>query len=103
MGVARGNEFRTQPLWGVAASRPYLHDGRADTLDAAIRWHGGEAQRAHDAYVALSDAERAQVIAFLESLGGKPQEMDGRLPARHPRPGRRRARRPAPGARRPRR
>ena len=29
-------EWRTAPLWGVADSGPYLHDGRAVTLEAAI-------------------------------------------------------------------
>ncbi|HJL14208.1 MAG TPA: di-heme oxidoredictase family protein [Sandaracinaceae bacterium LLY-WYZ-13_1] len=80
MGLAEGSEFRTQPLWGVAAVQPYLHDGRADTLDEAIRWHGGEAQRAREAYEALSDADRALVITFLESLGGLDQRSPGLLP-----------------------
>ena len=34
---ATGNEFRTAPLWGVRASKPYLHDGRAETLEEAMR------------------------------------------------------------------
>ncbi|MEC7520619.1 MAG: di-heme oxidoredictase family protein [Myxococcota bacterium] len=80
MGVATGSEFRTQPLWGIAPVGPFLHDGRADTLDEAIRLHGGEAQRVTDAYVALSDAERAEVIAFLESLGGGSLRSDGLIP-----------------------
>jgi CxxC motif-containing protein (DUF1111 family) len=80
MGLAGPSEFRTQPLWGVAAVAPYLHDGRADTLDEAIRWHGGEAQRARDAYVALPEDERARVIAFLESLGGRAQRTEGLVP-----------------------
>jgi CxxC motif-containing protein (DUF1111 family) len=80
MGVASGREFRTQPLWGVAAVSPYLHDGRAPTLDEAIRWHGGEAAASKDAYVALPDGERADLIAFLESLGGRSQRTDGLLP-----------------------
>ena len=79
-GVATGFEFRTQPLWGVAAVAPYLHDGRADDLDEAIRWHGGEAQASRDAYVALAEAERAEVIALLESLGGGAQRTPGLLP-----------------------
>ena len=41
-GFASGSEFRTQPLWGVALHGPYLHDGRANTLQEAIEWHGGE-------------------------------------------------------------
>jgi CxxC motif-containing protein (DUF1111 family) len=46
----------------------FLHDGRATTLDAAIRAHGGEAAAARDAYAALSDADREALVAFLESL-----------------------------------
>ncbi|WP_428266300.1 di-heme oxidoredictase family protein [Haliangium sp.] len=80
MGVAAGSEFRTAPLWGVAATAPYLHDGRADTLDQAIRAHGGEAEAARDAYVALSEDERGSIIGFLESLGGASQRSDGLLP-----------------------
>src|SRR5262249_10630713 len=38
------SEWRTPPLWGVADSPPYLHDGRAPTLLDAIEWHSGEAE-----------------------------------------------------------
>ena len=79
-GLATGSEFRTQPLWGVAAVAPYLHDGRADTLDQAIRMHGGEATAARDAYVALDETAQNEVIAFLDSLGGSSQRTDGLLP-----------------------
>lgn len=61
-------EWRTPPLWGVADSAPYLHDGRASTLDAAIRWHGGEASQAAENYRTLNREDRAKVIAFLASL-----------------------------------
>jgi CxxC motif-containing protein (DUF1111 family) len=67
-GEATGSEFRTAPLAGVAFSAPYLHDGRAATLDAAILAHGGEAMRARDGFAALPAAQRAQVRAFLNSL-----------------------------------
>jgi CxxC motif-containing protein (DUF1111 family) len=80
MGFATGSEFRTQPLWGIAAVSPYLHDGRADTLDEAIRWHGGEAQASRDSYVALAPAEQEEILAFLESLGGAMQRSAGLLP-----------------------
>ena len=63
-----GNLFLTRPLWGVARSRPYLHDGRAPTLEDAILQHGGEAQAARDAYAALGDPERGSVRVFLTSL-----------------------------------
>ena len=86
MRLASGREFRTQPLWGVAATGPWLHDGRADTLTDAVTLHGGEAQRSRDAFVALSPAERAEVIAFLESLGGRAQVTAGLLPPDAPLP-----------------
>ena len=74
--LANGQEWRTQPLWGlgyaaeVAGSEDafYLHDGRARTLLEAILWHGGEAEPAKQAVMAASKNERAQLIAFLESL-----------------------------------
>jgi CxxC motif-containing protein (DUF1111 family) len=80
MGSATGREFRTQPLWGIPAVGPYLHDGRASTLDEAIRWHGGEAASANQAYLALRSSEQADLIAFLESLGGSAQRSEGLLP-----------------------
>jgi CxxC motif-containing protein (DUF1111 family) len=78
-GVATGAEFRTQPLWGVVAVSPYLHDGRATTLDEAIRLHGGEASRAREAYMALGEISRQELLAFLASLGGRSQRTDGLL------------------------
>jgi len=85
-GVATGSEFRTQPLWGIAVVGPYLHDGRADTLDEAIRWHGGEGSGSRDRYETLTLDERADVIAFLESLGGMDQYSAGLLPPDEPVP-----------------
>ena len=73
-GVANGREWRTAPLWGIGLSKvvnpdaTFLHDGRARTLLEAILWHGGEAQAARDAVVAMTRAERAALLRFLESL-----------------------------------
>jgi hypothetical protein len=64
----QNREFTTARLWGVADTAPYLHDGRATTLSAAILAHGGEAEDARDAFAALADSEREQVLAFLRSL-----------------------------------
>jgi CxxC motif-containing protein (DUF1111 family) len=61
-------EWRTPPLWGVADSAPYLHDGRAVTLDEAIRLHGGQASRSTRLYANLAQPERDEVIAFLQTL-----------------------------------
>ncbi len=80
MGAATAREFRTQPLWGVAASAPYLHDGRASTLDEAIRLHAGEARAARDAYAAVAETAQEDLLAFLESLGGRSQRSAGLLP-----------------------
>ncbi len=92
-GLATGTEFRTQPLWGVAAVGPYLHDGRADTLDQAIRMHAGEATTSAERYGRMTDEEREHVLAFLTSLGGAEQTSEGLLPPEAPIP-----RGEAPGA-----
>lgn len=65
---AAADEFLTPPLWGVARSRPYLHDGRAPTLEDAILLHGGEAQASASAFAELDDAGRAPLRVFLASL-----------------------------------
>jgi hypothetical protein len=61
-------QFLTRPLWGVARSRPYLHDARAPTLEDAILLHGGEAQASRDAYEALAEVDRAPIRVFLTSM-----------------------------------
>jgi hypothetical protein len=67
----RGNSnsvFTTARLWGIADTAPYLHDGRATTLSEAIEFHGGEAQAARDAFLALSHAQQDNLIHFLGKL-----------------------------------
>ena len=74
VGEASGQEWRTQPLWGIGLTQSvngngfYLHDGRARSLTEAILWHGGEAQQARDAFAALQKSDRQALLAFLESL-----------------------------------
>lgn len=84
MKDAAGSEFRTQPLWGLSAVGPYLHDGRADTLSEAIEWHGGEAERSRDAWLALDASQQADLIEFLMSLGGRSQLSVGLIPPNTP-------------------
>jgi len=79
MGLAGGSEFRTQPLWGIAATGPYLHDGRARTVAGAILAHGGEGQASRDAFAGMSNSEQADVVEFLMSLGGRAQASAGLL------------------------
>jgi CxxC motif-containing protein (DUF1111 family) len=68
----KSSEWRTAPLaglsWSQGSTRRYLHDGRAATLDAAIRAHGGEAAGALSGYLALRPEDREKLIAFLETL-----------------------------------
>ncbi|MFZ4723706.1 MAG: di-heme oxidoredictase family protein [Phycisphaerales bacterium] len=73
-GDADGREWRTPPLWGIGlvgtvnGHTQFLHDGRARNLQEAVLWHGGEAQRSRDAFVAMPQSDRRALIAFLESL-----------------------------------
>ena len=67
-GEISNSEFTTARLWGIADTAPYIHDGRATTLTQAIEAHGGEAEVARDAFISLSDYERAQLIGFLGRL-----------------------------------
>ena len=60
--------FTTTKLWGVADTAPYLHDGRAKTLEEAIVAHGGEAEAARQAFQAMSSDEQEHLIQFLKSL-----------------------------------
>lgn len=61
-------EWRTPPLWGVRDSGPYLHDGRATTLEEAIAMHGGEAERSAMIFFALEPEAQQKVVFFLKSL-----------------------------------
>ncbi len=73
-GDADGHEWRTAPLWGLRVAREYLngqlfllHDGRAHTVDEAIRLHGGEATGARDAFLAMPAEDQAALLDFVES------------------------------------
>lgn len=72
--AASGSEWRTPPLWGIGLTEKlgghtrFLHDGRARNLLEAILWHGGEAESAKQAVLALNKAEREALLRFLDSL-----------------------------------
>ncbi len=61
-------EWKTPPLWGVADSAPYLHDGRAKSLTDAIQWHGGEADESKRNYLRLNEDQKELLLIFLGSL-----------------------------------
>jgi CxxC motif-containing protein (DUF1111 family) len=67
-GQATGSQWRTTPLWGLGQRTVFLHDGRTNNLDTAIRAHGGEAAGVVSNYVGLSADEKANLLAFLKSL-----------------------------------
>jgi CxxC motif-containing protein (DUF1111 family) len=73
-GDAAPSEWRTPPLWGlglvttVNGHRFLLHDGRARSLEEAILWHGGEAERSREAFRALPAEARRDLLRFLDSL-----------------------------------
>ncbi|MGC3967695.1 MAG: di-heme oxidoredictase family protein [Pirellulales bacterium] len=62
------DEFRTPPLWGVADSAPYMHDGSAATLHDAIIAHGVQGDLAGKKYRELTAPQRRQLLGFLASL-----------------------------------
>lgn len=72
--LANGQEWRTQPLWGIGYTEEvnghtyFLHDGRARNLMEAVLWHGGEAEMAKQTVLKFNQKERDALIAFLNSL-----------------------------------
>lgn len=66
--AAAPNQLRTAPLWGLRARAPFLHDGRAYTVEQAIEYHAGEALTVRNRYMALPQSGKDAVIAFLNSI-----------------------------------
>lgn len=61
-------QFVTEPLWGVATTAPYGHDGRSINLEEVILRHGGEAQQSKEAFAALGDRKQQKIFEFLATL-----------------------------------
>jgi len=72
-GAIAEASFLTRPLWGLAVTAPYLHDGRAGTVDEAIRLHGGDAATSAQRYEEGTDDDRRGLLAFLHSLTRAPR------------------------------
>jgi cytochrome c peroxidase len=68
--------FRTPSLRGVAQSAPYMHSGQLATLSDVIDFYaaGGTADTAASTLTpfTITPQEKADLIAFLETLTGKP-------------------------------
>jgi CxxC motif-containing protein (DUF1111 family) len=76
-GAAKGDEFRTSPLWGLGKRIFFLHDGRADDLIEAIRAHRSsgnsrfgpsEANAVVDNFNRLGEGQKQDLLNFLRSL-----------------------------------
>jgi CxxC motif-containing protein (DUF1111 family) len=80
MVLIQPTEFLTPEIWGVGNTGPWMHDGRAGSLEEAIMLHGeddpaavgdpgrSEAQDARDAYSALAADEQEALVTFLRNL-----------------------------------
>ena len=76
-GGARGDEFRTAPLWGLGQRIFFLHDGRTTDLIEAIRAHRSsgnlqfgpsEANKSVETFYTLSESSKQNLLNFLRSL-----------------------------------
>ena len=66
--ASTANQMRTAPLWALRTRNRLMHDGLSLTKQEAIQRHAGQAAGVTKNYNALSDAEKNQLLAFLESL-----------------------------------
>jgi CxxC motif-containing protein (DUF1111 family) len=76
-GNARGDEFRTAPLWGLGKRIFFLHDGRTRDLLEAIQAHAGggngqypasEANQVIAQFNRMNEIEKQHILNFLRSL-----------------------------------
>jgi CxxC motif-containing protein (DUF1111 family) len=70
-GAANGQQFRTAPLWGIGQRVFFLHDGRTNSLVAAVEAHastGSEANQVVNNFNLLSPSDQQAIITYLRSL-----------------------------------
>ena len=76
-GYAGELEMRTPTLWNLRTRDPMLHNGAAaggtfsERVRTAIALHGpyGEGAASAEAFASLPEADKARLVAFLDSLG----------------------------------
>ncbi len=69
--AAKGNQFRTAPLWGLGQRLFFLHDGRTTDLIQAIQAHsstGSEANKVITNHNKLKASQKQDLLNFLRSL-----------------------------------
>jgi CxxC motif-containing protein (DUF1111 family) len=53
---------------GLRLRTHFLHDGRAQSAESAVRAHGGEGARTRDVFMTLPESDKAMLLRFLGSL-----------------------------------
>lgn len=81
------NAFKTPTLRNVALTAPYMHDGSLATLRQVIDFYnaGGGGNQPKSMLLRklnLTEKERADIVAFLESLSGTVEKMEIRTAAK---------------------
>lgn len=67
-GQGTRNKLRTPPLWGLRTRSRMMHDGENFTRNNSILRHGGQATPVINFYRSLSNNQKNQMVAFLNSL-----------------------------------
>jgi CxxC motif-containing protein (DUF1111 family) len=67
-GASTRNKVRTAPLWGLRARGRFMHDMLSHNIEDAIQRHDNQAAGARSAFLALSNTDKARLLAFLRSL-----------------------------------
>ncbi|HXU38889.1 MAG TPA: di-heme oxidoredictase family protein [Blastocatellia bacterium] len=67
-GQSTRNKVRTPPLWGMRTRDRIMHDGEGLNRNESILRHFGEANGVINNYINLSNTQKNQLIAFLNSL-----------------------------------
>ena len=73
-------EWKTPPLWGVADSAPYFHDGGSLSLETAINRHHGDAEVVLEAFKRLPTTEQKAIVGFLKTLRAPTEAKPARFP-----------------------
>jgi len=66
--ASTANQIRTAPLWALRTRNRLMHDGLSFTKQEAIQRHAGQATSVTQRYNVFSDAQKNQMLAFLDAL-----------------------------------
>ena len=66
--IAMNQRYKVPALRNVSKTGPYFHDGRFKTLDEAVTFMFDFYRKKNDSKETLSDAEKRDIVAFLQTL-----------------------------------